>query len=280
MRHAGALRWVLAAIACCLCLVQSAAAQQLPGGDWAPGPGAAGDNTYGGFIDQPANGANIAAGASFHVSGWVVDSSAEGWAGIDGVQVMLGNTLLAHGTVGINRPDVAAALNNPFFAQSGFDAVVAGGVPAGAQTLTVVAHTPGKGSWTKNVSVNITGSAGLSTAPNTSGTGLVFTINTPGVNESILANKNGVINGTAYDTRTRPELGSGVDRVQTYLDGPRGQPGSQFLGEATGFNTTWSIPWEPTRFDSVQHHALYAYARSAVTGEEVLVNREFNIVPR
>src|SRR5262249_49745779 len=157
--------------------------------------------------------------------------------------VMLGNTVLARGTVGMNRPDVAAATGTGFWAASGFDAVVPGGtVPPGSQTLTVVAHTPGKGSWAKAVSINVSGSGSVSTAPGGGATGLVFSINTPGFNENVLANKNGIINGVAYDTRTRPELGGGVDRVQAYLDGPRGQPGSQSLGEATGFNQTWSIP--------------------------------------
>jgi hypothetical protein len=106
----------------------------------------------------------------------------------------------------------------------------------------------------------------------------VLTINTPGVNEDVLANNNGVINGSAYDTRTRPELGSGVDRVEADLDGPRGQAGSHPLGEATGFDTTWSISWEPTKYDSGErHHVLWVYAHSAVTGEEVVQTREFNI---
>jgi hypothetical protein len=69
-------------------------AQSVLGGDWSPAAGAMGDNTYEGFIDQPASGAAISPGASFPVSGWVVDTTAEGWSGIDGVQVMLGSTLL------------------------------------------------------------------------------------------------------------------------------------------------------------------------------------------
>src|SRR5689334_21863045 len=89
-------------------------AQGLPGNDWSPGADAVGDNTLVGFIDQPSAGANIASGSSFQVSGWVVDTSAQGWAGIDDVQVMLGGTTLGHLAVAQNRPDVAAALSNPF----------------------------------------------------------------------------------------------------------------------------------------------------------------------
>jgi hypothetical protein len=44
-----------------------AQAQSIPGGDWAPAAGAAGDNTYQGFIDQPTASGTISAGASFVV---------------------------------------------------------------------------------------------------------------------------------------------------------------------------------------------------------------------
>ena len=250
-------------------LAQSTSADTLPGaGGWAPAAGAVGDNTYEGFID-------IASGAPFQVSGWVVDMSAEGWAGIASVDVVLGSTVVAHGIAGLSRPDVANVTGNGYWANSGFDAVVpAGAVPAGTQTLTVLANTPAKGSWSSQVTVNVGAGAATSSAPS----GLVLTINTPGVNEDVLANNNGTVNGSAYDTRTRPELGTGVDRVQAYLDAPRGQAGSHFLGEATGFQTTWSIGWQPTKFDSGErHHVMWVYARSAVTGEEVVQTREFNI---
>lgn len=253
-------------------------ADTLPGaGGWSPAAGAVGDNTYEGFIDQPQAGSSVAAGAPFHVSGWVVDMSADGWAGIDRVDIALGSNVIAHAVVGENRPDVAQVTGNGFWAASGFDAVVPGGsVPGGSQSLTVLAHTPAKGSWAKSVTVNAGGAAGAATA---APTGLVLTISSPGANEDVLANKNGQVHGSAYDTRTRAELGSGVDRVDVYLDGARGQPGSQRLGEATGFNVTWTIGWEPTRYDSGErHHVLWIYAHSAVTGEEVLQQREINIV--
>ncbi|MCA1647777.1 MAG: hypothetical protein LC797_20715 [Chloroflexi bacterium] len=125
-----------------------AGAQQVPGGGgWAPATatGAAGDNTYQGFVDQPSNGASVPLGSAFHVSGWFVDSTAEGWVGADDVQVLNGGTVLAHGSVADSRPDVAAATGNPFWAASGFDVLVpGGGLAAGPVNLTVAEHTPGK----------------------------------------------------------------------------------------------------------------------------------------
>jgi hypothetical protein len=268
---------VLLVLALSLAAAAAAQAQALPGGQWSPAAGAAGDNTLVGFVDQPTSGASIAAGASFTVSGWVVDTTAEGWAGVDGVQVLLGSTVLAQAAVGISRPDVANVLANPFFASSGFNAVVGTALPGGAQTLTIVAHTPGRGSWSKQVSVNVGGGGGVVSAASAASAGLVLRIISPTADDLIVANNNGTITGTTYDTRTRAELGIGVDRVQAYLDGPRGTTGSQFLGDATFNGDTFSISWQPTRFNHVTHHVLWVYAHSNVTGEEALVQEEINI---
>jgi hypothetical protein len=254
---------------------QVAQAQAIPGADWAPAAGAMGDNTYQGFIDQPANGATVAQGASFNVSGWVVDTTAQGWSGIDGVEVMLGNTVLTNATVGLPRPDVAAVTGNPNAANSGFQGTVKGGVPSGSQTLTVVAHTPDKGSWSKQVTINV--SAG-GTVVNTA-SGLVLKIISPSSSDLIVSNNNGTIYGVAYDTRTRPELGVGVDRVYACLDAPCGQAGSQSLGDAVFNGDNWSITWSPTKYNNVRHHVLYVYAHSLVTGETLQLTEEINLSP-
>jgi len=238
-----------------------------------------GDNTYQGFIDRPSAGASIPSGSAFQVSGWVFDTTAEGWSGIDDVQVMLGNTTLGHLAVGQSRPDVAAALNNPNAATSGFSGTISSPLPPGNQNLTIVAHTPDKGSWSKQVPVTVTGagSGSLTSAPAAASNGLVLRVISPTTSDIIPSNNNGTIYGVAYDTRTRPELGIGVDRVSAYLDGPRGTAGSQFLGDATFNGDNWSIPWQPTRFNTVRHHILWIYARSSVTGEETLLQQEINL---
>jgi hypothetical protein len=265
-------------LALCVSTAASAQAQSQPGGGWSPAAGAAGDNTYVGYIDQPASGANLAAGASFTVSGWVVDTTAEGWAGIDGVQVQTqSGTLLANAAIGLYRPDVAAAMGNPFYANSGYNATVSTALPSGSQTLVVVAHTPDKGSWSKSVTVNVGGSAGPVMVSPSATSGIVLRIISPTPDDLIVANENGIITGVAYDTRTTAELGTGVDRVQAYLDGPRGTAGSQFLGDATFNGTNWTIMWKPTHYNRVSHHILWVYAHSNVTGEEALVQQEINI---
>src|SRR5438094_9906440 len=117
---------------------------------WQPGPGAILDNTYVGFIDVPANGATVPGSGSFTVAGWFVDTTAQGWAGADDVQVWLGTMdgggrMLAKASFAQNRPDVGAATANPYWSASGFGAAIAGSsVPSGSQTLNVYAHTPSK----------------------------------------------------------------------------------------------------------------------------------------
>jgi hypothetical protein len=250
-------------------------AAQSAGATWSPGPGASGDNTIQGSIDLPAQNSNVTPGASMLVGGWVVDTSAEGWSGIDGVQILnSSNQSVATGIVGQNRPDVGNALGNPFFAASGFSAVVpADALGSGSQTFTVAAHTPSRGTWTKQFSVNVGGPP-----PPPKPTGLVGTILVPGENELIQAVNDYTIRGTAYDTRTSAELGVGVDRVQVYLDGPRGVTGSHFLGTANLNGDEWSLNFSPTEWDSFRHHNLWVYVRSSVTGEELLVQRGFDIV--
>jgi hypothetical protein len=103
------------------------------------------DNTYAGFIDVPPANATVPPG-SFQVAGWFVDTTAQGWAGADDVQVFQGTmdgsgTMLARASFAQSRPDVAAALANPYWAASGFNAILpAGSLSTGGQTLSVYAQ--------------------------------------------------------------------------------------------------------------------------------------------
>jgi hypothetical protein len=267
----------LALLVAALLANPAAVGAQSSSGGWAPGPSAQGDNTYTGYIDTPTNGASVNPGVSVLVGGWVVDTTAQGWSGIDGLTVFNGTTQVATGIVGQNRPDVASALGNPFYASSGFSALVPGSaVVPGPNTLTIAAHTPSKGSWTKQVTINVASGGQGSAAQST---GLVGTILVPAENELVLATSNATARGTTYDTRTHAELGVGVDRVQVYLDGLRGVAGSHFLGDAKLVDNQWSLDWSPTNWDSFRHHNMYVYFRSAVTGEELVVQRQFDIGP-
>ncbi len=272
---------------------------------WTPGPNAAGDNTYAGFVDLPPANATVPTGG-FQVLGWFVDMTAQGWAGADDVQVFQGTmdgggTMLAKANFAQSRPDVAAVLGNPFWAASGFNATVpAAALPVGGQTLSVYAHTPGKGWWYKQVQVNVTSGAAASApapsapAPSVSGAALpVVAIEKPKDGEKVLTKSDYEIAGYALDKNAGPNqgvAGSGIDRVQVYVGAERENNGT-FLGEANlGYSDPipeglyggqfasagWRLSFKPTQFHT-NTYLMFAYARSAVSGNEEVAVRYFAI---
>jgi hypothetical protein len=283
---------IFPAAAACVALVASmfTPAAMAQGSGWQPGPGAILDNTYVGFIDQPSNGAVVPASGSFVVGGWFVDTTAQGWAGADAMQVWLGTMdgggkMLAQGIVGQNRPDVGKALGNPFYANSGFSASVPGsGVPGGPQTLNVYMHTGGKGWWFKSVSVNGGGTApapppsggGTAAPANPAGGPPIVTISAPteGQNVRATGSQTFVIQGTAKDPTTGA---AGIDSVDVWINGERDAAGGTDLGQANlNSDGTWSLSFTPTKFPS-NHTNIYAYAHSKTTGKTGETIRGFNI---
>jgi hypothetical protein len=271
---------------------------------WSPGPDAVGDNTYTGVIDQPAASASVPTGG-FAVAGWFVDTTADGWAGADDIQVWQGTMdggghLLFKPNFAQSRPDVATALGNGFAVSSGFFGFVpAGALAAGPQTLSVYAHTPAKGWWFKQVGVNVSPTAAANPTPAPPGPTVhggalpIIVIKTPKDSETILTNNvDYQITGYALDrnaARYQGVAGSGIDRVQVFL-GDRDN-GGQLLGEADlGFNDTtaeglygsqfasagWRLSFQPTRFHQ-NTYLIFAYARSVVTGKEDVAVRYFAI---
>jgi len=282
---------VLSAGACLAVIASLAvpAAAQTSGSGWQPGPGAILDNTYAGFIDQPTGGATVPGSGSFAVTGWFVDQTAQGWAGADQVQVWLGamdggGHMLANALVAQSRPDVAAALGNPYWAASGFSAVINGSsVPGGSQSLSVYVHTGGKGWWFKNVNVNGGGPAATAAAPapagaatgaNTAGDAPVLTITAPTEGQNV--NAKGSADFTITGTATDPSNGPGaIDRVDVWI---LGEPdtGTQ-LGTATPLGDgSWELTFKPTKFPST-HVNIYVFAHSKVTGKTTEEIRGFNI---
>ena len=128
-------------------------------GGWKPGPGAQGANTYAGVIDAPRDGSQVSRPGTLQVAGWLVGTTARGWSGIDDVEVFLGlmndgGIPLAHALFALPRPDVATALNNPYWSASGWGAQIpTASLFAGSNELTVYAHSPEKGWWYTQVHV-------------------------------------------------------------------------------------------------------------------------------
>jgi hypothetical protein len=149
-------------MAACM-LLTSATPSLAQAATWQAGPGAVGSSTYIGRIEAPTPRRNINPGASLLVSGWADDTTAQGWSGIDGVEVWAGaqgsgGTKLATGTVGQPRPDIAESIGGGFV-NSGFSAVVPSSAWSNLQpgnlTLYVYIHTPNKGSWYRTVATTL-----------------------------------------------------------------------------------------------------------------------------
>jgi hypothetical protein len=295
------MNWWRGAVAVVMLLVTWTPARAQTG-DWLPGPDATGDNTIIGFIDQPQSGATLTPNSNVYLQGWVVDQSASGWTGVDDVQVYIGQidqggTLVAHANTGIRRDDVAAAFGNPYWATAGFTLSFAqSGLSIGPNVLTIYAHTPNRGSWYKQIQVQVPAPPDRPYADDP----LLIVrqvVPSSGVNELDIDHTvaNVIVSGYAIDRNMPTNLqlgvgGSGVSTVQFYLDGARNGGGtllgSATLGqqnrEATGFggrflNSGWQMTIHPSQI-SQDRHEFYIYADSAFWFNEALVIIPFVVV--
>ncbi len=111
-------------------------------------------------IDAPTEGSTITNGVQIDIGGWAADTVGPG-TGVDMVRVYLDGRmdadgkLLGNANYGGNRPDVATALGNPAFQNSGFDLLwTPSGLMGGTHTLYVYAHSIANGWAYKTVTVN------------------------------------------------------------------------------------------------------------------------------
>jgi hypothetical protein len=263
-------RLILSSALVCTQLV-AAAPPAVAEGLWLPGPDGTGSPTYTGTIDQ-ASGSQVI--------GWVVDTTAQGWSGIDEVQIWAGlmsagGQLVAHASIQLARPDVAAALGNPYWNSSGFSATLP---PSGSDSgpLYVYVHSPSKGWWYASVSTSV---SSLQFRFDT-----VLDLETPTPLGTVHSARPFTVQGFAYDRNASPDQGTGVDRVQVYLDGDRSS--GIFIGEASlgkpdaaaaavdgrFVNAGWQLMFQPnswmTNLSDNQISKLTVYAHSSVTGKE------------
>lgn len=250
---------------------------------WQPGPGASGDSTYTGYLEQPQS-ALVTAGSAFSVSGWLVDTTAEGWAGFDKLDFYNGpmdggGTLLAAAQVGLDRPDVAAATGNPQWQASGFNADVSGtALQTGVDTLYLYGHTPAKGWWYTTVLLFVDRPAASAPAGEP-----IVAITRPRSSETISVTKTSspnsssyTISGTAVDPAETRATDAGIDRIEVYLGGTRGDPRAAFLGTAALTDTNWSLTFSPNSY-LWGNTELVVYVHSRLTGDETIAVRDIMI---
>jgi hypothetical protein len=141
------------------------------GDGWLRGPGATGDSTFTGAIDAPAMNRRITTPGALQLAGWVVDRTAEGWAGVDDVEIFLGSlgnggAVLANALFAQDRPDVARALGRPDWTAAGWSAAVStNALVPGDNVISMYAHSPAKGWWYRQVTVHVGAEATSRPAP-------------------------------------------------------------------------------------------------------------------
>jgi hypothetical protein len=275
----------IGAAACALiCAAMTSFAQSTPAG-WQAADSGAVDPSYSGMIDTPANGATVAASGPIAVRGWFVDTNAQGWAGASDVQVYVGTrdsgTLVAHGQVGGDRPDVAATLGNSFWEASGWSASLdPSQLPPGQDILSVYVQTPSKGWFFQQVTViNGTGSGEmLAPAPAAQGPPPRLAVLTPHEGESVpTSNRQYTISGTASDPTNGPR---GIDWVELWLNGEANTDNAIHLGDADlAGDGSWLLVIDAKQFAPINSN-LYAYAHSAVNGKRTTAVVHFYITDR
>jgi hypothetical protein len=264
--------------------VCAAFAQSAPSG-WQAADGGAVDPAYEGVIDAPSNGTSVAASGPFVIRGWFVDTNAQGWAGASDLQVYVGTrdngTLLAHGQLGLDRPDVAASLGNAYWQSSGWSASVdPSQLPPGQNVLSVYVQTPSKGWFFQQIAVSNSVGSGemLAPAPGAQGQPPRLTVLTPQEGESVsTSNRRYSISGTASDPTNGPH---GVDWVELWLNGEANTDGAIHLGDADlASDGSWSLFIDAKQFTPINSN-LYAYAHSAVNGKRTTAIVHFYITNR
>src|SRR5262249_26612161 len=124
-----------------------------------------------------------------------------------------GGQQIGHAILQQNRPDVAAALGNPYFATSGYAAAVPLSTFASSPVLYVYAHTPARGWWYQQV---LAGGGAMTFKP-----GPRLEVEVPTAMATVHSNSAYAMHGFAFDPAASPQQGAGIDRVQVYLNGDR-----------------------------------------------------------
>jgi hypothetical protein len=241
-----------------------------------PGAGAdAGRPLLGGVDVPPAE-----AGSAMSLSGWVVDPSAVGSSGVDGVNVYVGGPtdngpLLAQARLGQARLDVASRFGNADWTTPGFAVdLPLTALPAGLANLTLAAHTPERGTWITTVQLvtpELGSAAALPPVAEESQAqaepprpiellGQRLQVDSPRAGATI--GRTAFVQGMALDP--------GVDQVEVFLEPDRDR-GGRLVGSATlrtaapaRFSVTITIP--------PGQHTLYVHARStaAISRESIV----------
>jgi len=221
-------------------------------------------------VDTPGNSAVLPT-TGFVIAGWAADMGATSGTGIDNVIAWAfpsngGAAILAGvATYGGARPDVAAALGNAKYTNTGYGLTAM--LPAGSYTLAVYAHSFVDNSWNTPTLRNIT----VQPPPSNP----LMWVDLPGPTTIYTQAPGGIIvGGWAVDLASAS--GPGVDAVHVWAY-PQGSSTPVFVGWSTTGGARPDVgAWLGPRFTNSGFHVagtlaagnytLVVFAHSAVTG--------------
>ncbi len=170
-------------------------------------------------IDTPVNGSSILQGATFNVSGWVLDKGAASGIGIDNVAIYAGPTFLGFATLGGSRTDIGTLFGTQFN-NSGFTLSVTNSLAPGTYQIAAFGHSTVTNTFSAVSATNITITPVVSRP----------TVSLDAPNSNVTVGRNVKIAGWAIDQGAAG--GTGVDGVVVYTF-PNDGSAPQFLGAAT-----------------------------------------------
>jgi Big-like domain-containing protein len=157
-----------------------------------------------GAFDYPTNGANVT--GQTQVRGWAIDAASEGGTGVDRVQLYLDDSYLTDATYGNDRQDVGGSFGDRF-AGSGWEAQLdLSQAPLGQHTLTARVH-----STFSDRTTSYTTHIVLAPAPSQPH----GAVDSP----TDRATVSGVVQMSGWALDETASSGTGIDRVEVYLDG-------------------------------------------------------------
>jgi hypothetical protein len=236
---------------------------------WTASPGNTSTDALTGQVD-PLSGGDLGA-STLTLNGWLVDSSATGSTGIGSLDVYLGDpsagARLTGALLGLPRTDPASVVANPDWTKPGFSInLPLDSLPAGPSVLTLVAHTPDRGTWLSSLAVvlpslgPIPSQALVVAAPGMAPTAVLpafrAEVESPQPNDQV---------GRSFVVQV---LALGADHVEIYLEPDRDNGGHLVGSASVPVGTSAGSPVKIPVSAPPDGHTLYVHVASSTSGQQ------------
>jgi len=226
-----------------------------------------------GSVDSPSDWTEVMAVDAMTIAGWAIDLGSTSGTGVDRVQLFVDDKYVADATYGSARPDLGSAFGSRFSGSGYAIQLPLAGIAPGVHTLDLRAHNTVTGATTSYV-------RGLKvlkvpTAPS-------GYIDGPKENATV----KGAVTVTGFAVDTGAASGTGVDRVQIFVDGvyradaAYGRVRSDIAG-------AYGTRFGPSGFDyrldlsglTPGSHAIEVRARSSLSHLDTAYRRSVTVAP-